>query len=619
MPGLWNARGWIIPHRWRQYNRYCPAQNQYNGASKYQKGKWRNHIVTRKESNILLFSITLCWASSYIFIKDLPPDFSSYAYLTLTAGLAGIILLAVFHRSLKRLDKKTIFRGIILAALIAGNMLLEKMGLMHISSSTASFLASLNIMIVPLILLLLRKFPTKNNVFGIIIILGGLAVSNGISFAGSSLTGMLYMLGACILMSLYTVIAAEFTKKSDPLLLSVLQICFSAIIGFILWFIEDPLTFANITWSKRMLSSIFILAFFSKAYAYIMLMYAEKYADAISVTVIASTEPIVTLTLALLIPNMQGETENFSARALAGAVVIAVGAIVAGSDFLSSRKKEKSDENAIEHGSDKETQEAEAAVRLKGKADEKNQPGKIRLYLRQFMLSMIPFAVLGAAFKVMVLVEGFTEVRPANAIPTVAGLAFGAVGALGCAAGNLIADCFGTLNLTSLLGFVGNFMAAYIPYRMWYTLRGEKANVHTWKNLMLYLWTAYVGALSCAWILGFGLEFFFGLWMDTVYKYVLLNNLGFSIALGLPIFILITSDSFLLPMRMPWKGEQITGVKKRNWKIGVLIAETGILTIIMAGVYKGCHLSNQPIMGVLSGAAALLTTAICVWPREKRE
>ncbi|MGN0308817.1 MAG: DMT family transporter [Lachnospiraceae bacterium] len=575
--------------------------------------------MTRKESNILLFSITLCWASSYIFIKDLPPDFSSYAYLTLTAGLAGIILLAVFHRSLKKLDKKTIFRGIILAALIAGNMLLEKMGLMHISSSTASFLASLNIMIVPLILLLLRKFPTKNNVFGIIIILGGLAVSNGISFAGSSLTGMLYMLGACILMSLYTVVAAEFTKKSDPLLLSVLQICFSAIIGFILWFIEDPLIFANITWSKRMLSSIFILAFFSKAYAYIMLMYAEKYADAISVTVIASTEPIVTLTLALLIPNMQGETESFSARALAGAVVIAVGAIVAGSDFLSSRQKGKSDENAIKHSSDKEAQEVETAVRLKGRENEKNQLGKIRLCLRQFMLSMIPFAVLGAAFKVMVLVEGFTEVRPANAIPTVVGLAFGAVGALGCAVGNLIADCFGTLNLTSLLGFVGNFMAAYIPYRMWYTLRAEKANVHTWKNLMLYLWAAYVGALSCAWILGFGLEFFFGLWMDTVYKYVLLNNLGFSIALGLPIFILITSDSFLLPMRMPRKGEQITGVKKRNWKLGVLIAETGILTIIMAGVYKGWHLSNQPIMGVLSGAAVLLTTAICVWPRERGE
>ncbi|MDD6057170.1 MAG: DMT family transporter [Clostridiales bacterium] len=572
--------------------------------------------MTKKESNILLFSITLCWASSYIFIKDLPSDLSSYAYLTLTAGIAGVILLAVFHRSLRNLNKQTIFRGIVLAALIAGNMLLEKMGLMHISSSTASFLASLNIMIVPMILLLLRKFPTKNNVLGIVIILGGLAISNGISLTGGSLIGTLYMLGACVLMSLYTVAAAEFTKKSDPLLLSVLQICFSAIIGFILWFFEDPSTFASITWSKRMLSAIFILAFFSKAYAYIMLMYAEKYADAISVTVIASTEPVVTLTLALLIPNMQGETETFSARALAGAIVIALGAIVAGSNFLSAKKSNQEDEIATEK---RGKQEGEEGVLLRRGGDAKCQPSGIRLCLQQFLLSMLPFAILGIAFKVMVLVEGFTEVRPANAIPIVAGLSFGAVGGLGCAVGNLIADCFGSFNLTSLLGVIGNFMAAYIPYRIWYTLRTEKPNVHTWKNLLLYLWAAYMGALSCAWILGFGLEFFFGLWMDTIYKYVFLNNLGFSIALGLPIFILMTSGSIHIPMRMPWKEGCAPVPKKRGQKLGILVAETGVLTAIMIGIYRGYHLSNHPIMCVLSVVAILLTAVICVWPRKKGE
>ena len=485
--------------------------------------------MTKKESNIILFSITLCWASSYIFIKDLPADLSSYAYLTLTAGIAGIILLTIFHRSLLHVDRRTLVHGLILAVLIAGNMLLEKMGLEHIPSSTASFLASLNIMIVPMILLLLRKFPTRNNVVGIFVILGGLIVSNGVSLSGSSLTGTLYMLGACALMSLYTVVAAEFTQKSDPLLLSVLQICFSAVIGFILWFLEDPATFAHITWSRQMLSSIFILAFFSKAYAYIMLMYAEKYADAISVTVIASMEPVVTLTLALLIPNMQGETESFSVRALAGAIVIAAGAIVAGSDFLSSKKKKVSSESVSPEVIETESQAAPEAEKQK---KESTEPEGIRLTIRQFLLTFVPFVVLGAAFKVMVLVEGFTEVRPANAIPCVAGLSFGAVGALGCALGNVIADCFGTLNLTSLLGFVGNFMAAYAPYRMWYALSKERPNVHTWKNLLLYMWVSCMGALSCAWILGFGLELFFGLWIDTVYKYVLLNNFGFSLALA---------------------------------------------------------------------------------------
>lgn len=84
--------------------------------------------MTKKESNILLFSITLCWASSYIFIKDLPEDLSSYAYLTLTSGLAGLILLVIFHRSLKKINRKTVLHGLILSGLLAGNMLLEKKG-----------------------------------------------------------------------------------------------------------------------------------------------------------------------------------------------------------------------------------------------------------------------------------------------------------------------------------------------------------------------------------------------------------------------------------------------------------------------------------------------------------
>jgi hypothetical protein len=52
--------------------------------------------MTSTETKIVLFSITLCWASSYIFIKNLPPTLSPFAYMTLTSGLAGIIFIIVF-------------------------------------------------------------------------------------------------------------------------------------------------------------------------------------------------------------------------------------------------------------------------------------------------------------------------------------------------------------------------------------------------------------------------------------------------------------------------------------------------------------------------------------------
>lgn len=291
--------------------------------------------MTIKENNIVLLSITLCWAASYIFIKDLPADLSSYAYLTMTTGIAAAILIVVFYKRLKKADAKSVFQGLLLALMMAGDLLTEKKGLQTLPSSNASFIASLNILFVPIILLFFHQKPSRNHVAGMVIIILGLFITTDFSFRGFLNSGTLYMLIGCLFMAFYTILAADFTKKSDPLILGVLQIFFTAIIGFLLWLTEEPRTFLALTYSKQMLSSIFILAFFTKAYAYIMLMYAEQYATAFRVTVIASTEPVVTLGLALMIPNAFGETETFYLRSLVGAVCIAIGAVVAGTDFLS--------------------------------------------------------------------------------------------------------------------------------------------------------------------------------------------------------------------------------------------------------------------------------------------
>ena len=297
--------------------------------------------MTQKENNIVLFSITLCWASSYIFIKDLPENLSSYAYLTLTTGIAAILLLAIFFKRLHKIDGSTILRSFILALLMTGDLLAEKAGLATLPSSNASFIASLNILFVPVLLLLFHQKPSRNNVAGMMIILLGLLITSNFHLDGFYNSGTLYMLAGCVFMAFYTILASEFTKKSDPLSIGILQIVFTAVIGFGLWFLEEPRTFATLTYSRQMLSSIFILAFFTKAYAYIMLMYSEQYASAFRVTVIASTEPVVTLGLALMIPNAFGQTESFQPRALVGAVCIAVGAVVAGTDFLSHRQKKE--------------------------------------------------------------------------------------------------------------------------------------------------------------------------------------------------------------------------------------------------------------------------------------
>lgn len=295
--------------------------------------------MSRTENNILLFSITLCWAASYVFIKSLPSDLSTYAYLTMTCGIAAALLTVVFFKKIKTVKLLTLGKSVILAGLLLLNLIFDKMGIDRLASSAASVLASSSILIVPVVMIIMRKMPTKNNLLGAVVIMTGIVITSGFKAENIFSLGALFMLLSAAVTSVYTIAADRITKEEDPLLLSVLQMWVTAIMGFVMWFIEEPTTFASLEYTNEMLSSIFILAFFGKAYAYVALMYSQKYSDPINVTIIASTEPIVTLVLAVLIPT--AFEEHFTAAAVFGAAVIMVGAIISGTDFLSRKGGEK--------------------------------------------------------------------------------------------------------------------------------------------------------------------------------------------------------------------------------------------------------------------------------------
>lgn len=293
--------------------------------------------MRKSENNILLLSITICWAASYVFVKDLPPSLSTYGYLTMICGIAAILLTVIFWKKFKLISPTALGKSVLLSVILTLNLLCDKWGIDRLPSSTASVLAATAILIVPALLLFMKKKPTSNNFLGAFIIMGGIIVTSKFHIENLFRLGSLFMLFSALLASIYTIIVDKMTKKEDPLLLCILQMWFTALFSFVLWFMEDPGTFANVEYSKQMLSSIFILAFFSKAYAYVALMYSQKYSDPISVTVISSTEPVVTLVLAVLLPS--AFPESFTVTSVVGAAIIMVGAVVSGTNFLSKRRR----------------------------------------------------------------------------------------------------------------------------------------------------------------------------------------------------------------------------------------------------------------------------------------
>ena len=295
--------------------------------------------MSKTENNILLFSITLCWASSYIFIKNLPSSLSNFGYLTMTCGIAAILLSLIFWKQLRRITWPLMRKAALLSLILTANLLLDKLGIDNLPSSVSSVFASSSILIVPVMLILMKKYPSRNNLVGAVIIMMGILTTNRFELSSVFTLGAGFMFLSAVMTSCYTIVADRVTKEEDPLLLTVMQMWSSALISFVIWFIEEPDTFAAVEYSNEMLSSIFILAFFAKAYAYAALMYSQKYSDPIRVTIIASTEPVVTLVLAVLIPT--AFSESFSPAAIAGAAIIMTGAIVSGTDFLSARKRKE--------------------------------------------------------------------------------------------------------------------------------------------------------------------------------------------------------------------------------------------------------------------------------------
>lgn len=230
---------------------------------------------------------------------------------------------------------------------------------------------------------------------------------------------------------------------------------------------------------------------------------------------------------------------------------------------------------------------------------------------KQLLTVLAAFLALGIPFKVMVLVEGFTEVRPVNALPPIAGMMFGPTGAVACGIGNVIADLFGTFNATSLLGLFGNFAAAYLPYRMWHIYSDEAPNLHKNRNILKYVLICFTAALSVSWFLGLGLYYFFGTWVEQVYTYVFFNNFGFSIGLGMPLFIMLSSEDVNI--------QCVTGPKRylilRNEKLRKLtpVLYTAALAVIMVCVLVFHDTpAGNPVMGVCSVLGLCGMAAICV-------
>jgi len=146
---------------------------------------------------------------------------------------------------------------------------------------------------------------------------------------------------------------------------------------------------------------------------------------------------------------------------------------------------------------------------------------------------MVVFTAIAAAlyaailipFKVMPIIPGVTEFRPANAVPVICSFLFGPAAAWGSAIGNLIGDLFGGIGPGDVFGFAGNFLYGLVPYRAWEALGGGDPIPRTpgeWARMLLVILLAAGG---CALVIGWGLNMLGFVPFPVLGNVVLTNNM----------------------------------------------------------------------------------------------
>ena len=247
---------------------------------------------------------------------------------------------------------------------------------------------------------------------------------------------------------------------------------------------------------------------------------------------------------------------------------------------------------------------------------------KSRKCLLRMLISGVLFLLLAAPFRALLnLIPGVTEVRPANMLPVVFGLAWGPAGAWGTAIANACSDIFVSHSPLKvwLPGFFINFFFSYLPYKLWYSSRKQGAGVRppsleSVHHILKYIYVCLMDSLVVTTFLGLLFEVLgFQAYSDSV-GLLFFNNFDFAIVLGVP-FILVLTNSRSMELWLPLETQDTDSGKTASGSSSRIPLELPLAVISAVGVlyYIAVKAGAAPLSTNISLVLMVLIGLVLLW------
>lgn len=166
------------------------------------------------------------------------------------------------------------------------------------------------------------------------------------------------------------------------------------------------------------------------------------------------------------------------------------------------------------------------------------------------------YLVFALPFSAMEFIPGLTNLRPVTTLIPIYGIFFGPAGMWAYAIGNILYDCLsGTLVVSSIGGFVGNFVAAGLFWALTQKLVDEQGRFSgSIRAILMYQLVAVAASVVVAGaVMFFVAGFMQGVDASMVGISIIANDLFFMLMPGAGLCVLLSTSMRLTPALL--KGE----------------------------------------------------------------
>ncbi len=285
----------------------------------------------RNMAKTALFGASLIWGSSFIIVKSSMDVMGPHTLLGFRFTIACILLSVIFHKRLKNLNRDYFKKGAIIGVLIFLAYSLQTIGITDTTPGKNAFLTAIYCVIVPYLYWIVdRNKPDIYNFMAAFVGITGI----GLVSLNESLTigfGDTFTLISGFFYAGHMVAVAKFGRDKDPVLITILQFGYAAILSWIVaLFYEDIPT----SMDAGAIASLLYLAVFATAVALLLQNIGQKYTNPAPASIIMSLESVFGIIFSILFYG-----EEVTPKLLSGFVFIFIAIILSETKLSFIKKK----------------------------------------------------------------------------------------------------------------------------------------------------------------------------------------------------------------------------------------------------------------------------------------